>query len=155
MYLFHFSEYVWLQNKFELLYHKKYIYFYVLVTYIIINAVHQYTSNEILVISFTCLVVVQLFLMSDLCSSCDPMNYSTPGFPVLHYIPEFVQIHIHWINNAIQLSHPLSPPFLPALNLSQHQSLFQWVDSLHQVAKVLKLQLQYQSFQRIFRVYFL
>ena len=55
---------------------------------------------------------------------CNPMNCSTPGFPVLHYLPEFVQTHVHWVRDAIQPSHPLSPPS-PSLNLSQHQGLFQ------------------------------
>ena len=78
------------------------------------------------------------------------LNYSTPGFPILQYLPEFAQIHVHWVSDAIQLYHPLLPPSLLALNLSQHQGLFQRVSSLHQVAKVLEFQLQHQSFQRIF-----
>ena len=86
---------------------------------------------------------------------CDPMDCSTIGFPVLHHLPEFVQTYVHWIDDAIQKSHLLSPSFLAALNLSQHQGLFQWVSSSHQVAKELELQLQHQSFQRIFRVDFL
>ena len=81
---------------------------------------------------------------------CDPMDCSTPGFLVFHYLLEF--IHVHWVGDAIQLSHLLSPPSPLALNLSQHQYLFQWADSSHQVAKVLELQLQHQSFQWIFRV---
>ena len=64
-----------------------------------------------------------------------PMGCSMPGFPVLHYLLEFVQIHVHWVSEAIQLSHSLSPSS-PALDLSQHQVLFQWVGSLHQIAKV-------------------
>ena len=86
---------------------------------------------------------------------CDPMSCSMPDFRVLHYLPEFAQIHVHWVSDAIQPSCPLSPPSPLALNLSQHQGLFQWVGSLHQVAKVLELQLQDQSFQWIFRVDFL
>ena len=81
------------------------------------------------------------------------MNCSTPGFPVLRHLPELAQIHIHWVSDAIQPSHPRSPPSSSALNLSQHQGLFQWVSS-HQVAKVLELQLQNRSFQWIFRVDF-
>ena len=80
-----------------------------------------------------------VFLLSLSCSVCptlcDPMNCSIPGSSVLHCLPEFAQIHIHWVEAAIQQSHPLSPPSPPALNLFQHQSLFQWVGSLHQVAK--------------------
>ena len=73
--------------------------------------------------------------------------YSTPGFPVLHYLLEFPQTHIHWIDDSIQPSHPLSPPSPPALSLSQHQGLFERVGSLHQVATIRELQLQHQSFQ--------
>ena len=62
---------------------------------------------------------------------CDPMDCSKPGFPVLHYCLEFAQIHVHWVADIIQPSHPLSPSSLPALNLSQHQGFFQWVGSLH------------------------
>ena len=74
----------------------------------------------------------------------------TPGFPVHHQFPEVTQTHVHWVGDAIQLSHPLSSPSPPAFNLSQHQGLFKWVSSLYQVAKVLKFQLQHQSFQWIF-----
>ena len=80
------------------------------------------------------------------------MDCSTPGFPVLHHLPEFAQTHVHWITDAIQPSHSLLPPSPPVLNLSQHQGLFQWVGSSHQVAK--GLQLQHQFFQWIFRVDF-
>ena len=82
---------------------------------------------------------------------CHPMNRSTPGLPVPHQLPEFTQTHVHQVSDAIQPSHPLSSPSSPALNLSQHQGLFKWVSSLHQVAKVLKFQLQHQSFQWTFR----
>ena len=95
-----------------------------------------------------------LFSLSVM-SLCDPMDCSTPDFPVLHYLPELARIHVHWVNDAIQLSHLLSLPSPPALNLSQHQGLFQWVGSLYQVGKLLELQLQHQSFQWIFRVDFL
>ena len=83
----------------------------------------------------------------------DPMYCSMPGFPVLNCTPEFAETHVHWVNDAIQPSYPLLPPSPPALNLSQHQGLFQWVSSLHQVTKVLEL--RHQSFQWIFRVDFL
>ena len=78
---------------------------------------------------------------------CDSMDCSTPGFPVHHQLLEFTQTHLHWVGDAIQLSHPLSPPSSPAFSLSQHQGLFQWVSSSHQVAKVLEFQLQHQCFQ--------
>ena len=84
-----------------------------------------------------------------------PIDFSRPGFPVLQYFLGFAQTHVHWVGDAIQPSHPLSPPSPPALNLSQHQGLFQWVGSSHQVSKVLELQLQHQSSQLIFRVDFL
>ena len=86
---------------------------------------------------------------------CDPMNRNTPGLPVHHHLPEFTQTHVHWVSDAIQPSHPLSSPSPPALNLSQLQGIFQGVSSLHQVAKVLEFQLQYQSFQRTPRTDFL
>ena len=73
------------------------------------------------------------------------MNRSTPGLPVHQQLPELTQIHVHWVGDAIQSSYPLSSPSPPVLNLSQHQSLFQWVSSSHQVAKVLEFQLQPQS----------
>ena len=92
-----------------------------------------------------------LFQFSSVAQSCptlcNPMNRSTPGLPVLHQLPEFTDTHVHWVGDAIQPSHPLSSPSPPALNLSQHQGLFKWVSSSHQVAKVLEFQLQYQSFQ--------
>ena len=78
---------------------------------------------------------------------CNPMNHSMPGLPVHHQISESTQTHAHWVGDAIQPSHPLSSLSFPALNLSQHQGIFQWVSSLHQVAKVLEFQLQHQSFQ--------
>ena len=91
-----------------------------------------------------------------LCSTlCDPMDCSTPAFPVLHYLPEFAGNRVHWVSDAIQPSPLLLSASLPAFNLSQHQGLFQLVSSLHQVAKVLEFQLQHQSFQWIFRVDFL
>ena len=74
------------------------------------------------------------------------MDCSTPGFPVHHQLPELAQIHVDWVSEAIQPSHPLSNQS-PAFSLSQHQGLFQWVNSSHQVAKGLELQLQHQSFQ--------
>ena len=83
---------------------------------------------------------------------CNPMDCSMPRLPVHHQLPEFTQTHVHWVGDAIQPFHPLSSPSPPALNLSQHQGLFQWVSSLHQVAKVLEFQLQHQSFQWTLRI---
>ena len=85
---------------------------------------------------------VQFSSFTQLCPTlCDPMNCSTPGLPVHHQLPEFTETHIHWVGDAIQPSHPLSSSSPPAPNPSQHQSLFQWVKSLHEVAKVLEFQL--------------
>ena len=95
---------------------------------------------------------------SSVAQSCltlsDPMDCSTPGFPVHHQLPELAQTHVHWVSDAIQPSHLLSSPSPPIIHLPQHQGLFQWVSS-HQVAKVLELQLQHQSFQWIVRTNFL
>ena len=89
--------------------------------------------------------------VAQLCPTlCDPMDCSMPGFPVHHQLPELAQTHVHQVRDAIQSSHSLSSHFYPAFNLSQHQGLFQCISSLHQVAKVLELQFQHQSFQWIF-----
>ena len=82
---------------------------------------------------------------------CDPMNHSSPGLPVHHQLMESTQTHVHWVNDAIQPSHPLSSPSPPALDLSQHQGLFKWVSSSHQGAKVFEFQSQHQSFKWTFR----
>ena len=83
------------------------------------------------------------------------MDFRTPDFIVFHHLLELAQTHVHWVSDAIQPSHPLLPTSPPALNFSQYQGLFQWVNCSHQVAKVLELQLQHQSFQWIFRIDFL
>ena len=102
-------------------------------------------SNELGWVQFSCSVV------SD---SLRPMDYSMPGLPVHHQFSEFTQTHVYWVSDAIQPSHPWSSPS-PVFSLYQHQGLFQWVSSLHQVAKVLALQLHHQSFQWIVRIDFL
>ena len=90
-------------------------------------------------------------------STCFPflIDSSTPGLLVHHQLMESTQTHVHWVGDAIQPSHFLSSPSPPALNLSQHQGLFKWVSSLHQVAKVLEFQLQHQSLQWTPRTYLL
>ena len=91
---------------------------------------------------------VQFSSVAQTCLTlCDPMNRSTPGLPVHHQLPEFPQTHVHRVGDAIQPSHPLSSSSPPAPNPFQHQSLFQWVSSLHEVAKILEFQPQHQSFQ--------
>ena len=85
---------------------------------------------------------VQLSSVAQLCSIlCDPMSCSMPSLPVHHQLPEFTQTHVHQVGDAIQPSHPLSSPSSPAPNPSQHQTLFQSVNSSHEVAKVLEFQL--------------
>ena len=85
---------------------------------------------------------VQFSSVAQSCPTlCDPMNCSMPALPVHHQLPEFTQTHIHWVSDAIQPSHPLSSPSPPAPSPSQHQGLFQWVNSSHEVAKVLEFHL--------------
>ena len=86
--------------------------------------------------------IIQFSSVSQLCPTlCDPMNHSSPGLPVHHQLPEFTQTHLHRVSDAIQPSHPLSSPSPPAPNPSQHQNLFQRVNSLREVDKVLEFQL--------------
>ena len=86
--------------------------------------------------------------VAQLCPTlCNPMNRSMPGLPAHHQLPELTQIHVHWVDDAIQPFHPLSSSSPPALDLSQHQGLFKWVSSSHQVTKVSEFQLQHQFFQ--------
>ena len=97
---------------------------------------------------------VQFSSVAQSCPAlCDPMDCSTPGLPVHHQHPKFTQTHVHWVGDAIQPSHPLPSPSFASFNLSQHQGLFKWIRSSHQVAKVLEF--QHQSFQWIFRTNFL
>ena len=126
-------------------------------------AVRGFTKSHTWLSNWTELILILFFIEFSQFSSVtqsyttlsDHIDCSTPGLPVHHQLLELAQTHDHCIGDAIQPSHPLSSPSLPAFNLSQHQGLFQWVGSSHQVAKVLELQLQHQSFQRIFRFYFL
>ena len=96
--------------------------------------------------------ILLLSSVAQLCPTlCDPMNCSTPGFPVYPQLPELAQTQVHWVGNVIQPSHPLLAPSLPTFNHSQHQGLFKWVHPLHQVTKILEFQLKNQSFQWLFR----
>ena len=98
--------------------------------------------------------ISQFSSVSQSCMTlCDPMDFSMPYFPVHHQLLDLSQTHAHWVSDTIQPAHPLLPPSSPAFNFSQHQGLFQWVSSSHQVAKVLEF--QHQFFQWIFRTYFL
>ena len=97
----------------------------------------SYSCNGIIV-----RIIVQFSSVAQLCLTlCDPMDNSTPGFPVHHQLLEFTQTHVHRVGDAIQPSHPLSSPFSPALNLSQHQDLF----NESALCKVLEFQLQHPS----------
>ena len=81
----------------------------------------------------------QFSSVTQLCPTlCDPMDYSTPGFPVHYQLPELTKIHVNWVSDAIKPSHPLPSPSSPAFNLPHHQGLFQWVSSSHQVVKALE-----------------
>ena len=132
---------------------------------------YQYFSPTLIILSLICCNCFLSILISSLCTLqsifhivvvlqslshiqlCNSMDCNMPGFPVLYYLLKFAQTHVHWVYDAIKTSHPLLSPS-PALSLSQHQGLFQWVSSSHQVAKVQELQLQHQSFQWIFRADF-
>ena len=130
-----------------------------LIKYLAMHAHHFTVSTSCLPLNFPQLyseTLVQFSSAAHSCTTlCDPMNHSMPDLPVHHQLPEFTQTHVHWVGDVIQPSHPLSSPLPPAFNLSQHQSLFRWVSSSHQVAKVLEFQLQHLSFQWIFRTDFL
>ena len=100
------------------------------------------------------IIIIQFSSVTQSCPTlCNPMNCSTPGLPVHHQLPESTQTHVHWVSDAVQPIHPLLSPSPPALNLSPHQGLFQWISSSYQVAQVMEL--QHQSFQWIFRTDFL
>jgi len=116
----------------------------------------RWTASKSLRIWSPCLIrdpwVVKWPQFSSVAQSCptlcNPMNHTQHTRPPVHHqLLDFTQTHVHWVGDAIQPSHPLSSPSPPALNLSQHQGLFKWVSSSHEVPKVLEFQLQHQSFQ--------
>ena len=110
----------------------------------------QCQKSELLVLTDSLILFnksVQFSSVAQSCPTlCDLINCSMPGLPVHHQLLEFTQTHVHRVSDAIQPSHPLSSPSPPAPNPSQHQGLLQWVNSSHEVAKVLEFQLQHQSF---------
>ena len=112
---------------------------------IISNSKHPircYRVRSKMVITQELVLTDQIRLVAQSCPTlCHPMNHSMSGLPVHHQLPEFTQTQVHWVSDAIHPSHPLSSPSLLAPNPSQHQSLFQWVNSSHEVAKVLEFQL--------------
>ena len=99
------------------------------------------------IVSLTCQASLQFSSVAQLCPTLwDPMNRSTPGLPVHHKLPEFTQTHAHRVSDAIQPFHPLLALSPPARNPSQHQGLFEWINSWHEVANALEFQLRHQSF---------
>ena len=121
----------------------------------VLSAVHIICSSIWLKSCKEAVFFSTLISVAQSCSAlCGSMDCSTPVFPVHHQLPELAQTHVHQVSDAIQPSYPLSSPSV-AFTLSQHQGLFQWVSSSHQVDKVLELQLQHQSFQWIFRTDFI
>ena len=121
----------------------------------VLSAVHIICSSIWLKSCKEAVFFTTFISVAQSCSAlCSPMDCSTPGLPVHHQLPELAQTHVHQVSDAIQPSYPLSSPSV-AFTLSQHQGLFQWVSSSHQVDKVLELQLQHQSFQWIFRTDFI
>ena len=119
---------------------------------------NRYVRNDHSFHSVSCpFSSVQFSSVTQLCPTlCDPMDCSMPASLLVHLqLPELTSTRVHWVSDAIQPAHPLSSLSPPALNLSQHQGLFKWVSSSHQVAKVLEFQLQHQSFHWIFSTDFL
>ena len=106
-----------------------------------LKSIDDYWKNHSFNYTHLCMQVQFSSVTQSCLTLCDPMNRSTPGLTVHYQLPEFTQTHVHWVSDAIQPSHPLSSPFPPAPNPSQHQSLFQWVNSSHEGAKVLEFPL--------------
>ena len=89
------------------------------------SGTHLLNASVFSTLETYCLPFTFCFPVAKSCPTlCSPIDCSTPGFPALQYLPEFAQTHCHWVGDAIQPSHPLSPPPPPALNLCQHQDLF-------------------------------
>ena len=125
-------------------------------TVVILCSSHQCVWSTCLHVGLKITSLYQFSSVAQLClTHCNSMDCSMLGFPVHHQVPELAQTHVHRVSDAIQPSHPLLSPSPPAFSLSQNQGLFQGVSSLHQVAKVLELQIQHRSFQWVFRTDFL
>ena len=126
------------------------LFIYITIFFVFLEVLKEDCSNPLIVSYLVwCIIwsaIAKCFDVVQLCPIlCDPMDCSTPGFPILHYLLEFAQTHVHRIRDTIQPSHSPLTLSSPARNLSQHQSLFQWVSCSYQIAKILELQLQ--SFQ--------
>ena len=106
----------------------------------LVSWLHHLLANGFLGQLFNLLSVSSVQSLSHV-QLCNTMDCCSPGLPIPHQLLEFTQTHVHWVGDVIQPSHPLSSPSLLAFSLSQHQDLFQWVSSSHQVAKVLEFQL--------------
>ena len=145
------SLYSWKGWKKKIKHQDKWNYIHIkLMKHIVMNLFNKIIELEpIGVYAWMMIRIIQFGSVAQSCQTvCDLMNCSTPGLPVHHQLPEFMQTQVHRVSDAIQPSHPLLSPSPPAPNPSQHQSLFQWVSSSHEVAKVLEFQLYHQSFQR-------
>ena len=122
----------------------------------IIKIKTQFASILLKIFASLFITDIQFCSVTQSCPTlCDPMDCNMPDFPVHHQLIEHAQTHVCQVSDTIQSSHLLTSPSPPAFNLSLHQGLFYWISSLHQVAKVLELQLQHQSFHWIFRIDFL
>ena len=126
--------------RYRFLQHPFLLYIFISTVFTLAGISVTHTQTQHFKINSQC--VFQFSSVAQSCPTlCDPMNRSMPGLHVYHQFPEFTQTHVHQVDDAIQPSHPLSSPSPPAPNPSQHQSLFQWVNSSHEVAKVLEFQL--------------
>ena len=138
-----------------------YIYIYSFSDSFPLQVITRYWAISLFSIAVPCwlyilYIIVQFSSVAQSCSTLwDPMNHSTAVLSVHHQLPEFTQTRVHSVGDAIQPSHPVWSPSPPAPNPSQHQGLFRWVSSSHQVAKVLEFQLQHQFFQWIYNIMFL
>ena len=121
---------------FSALFGSLYFLLFVEILTVCIHSSHEFTEN----LYDYCIFGFIQFSCSVCLTLCDPMNRRTPSLPVHHQLPEFTQTHVHRVSDAIQPSHPLSSPSPPAPNPSQHQSLCQWVNSSHEVVKILEFQ---------------
>ena len=115
---------------------------------IMLNCVHELCHLILIKLPYASIIIQFSLVTSD---SLQPHGLQHARLPCASPTPRVAQTHVHWVSDAIQPAHPVLSPSSPAFSLSQHQGLFKWVSSSHQVAKVLEFQLQHQSFQWVFR----